>query len=221
MPPLLSARSLRRVHGRGHAARAALDDVSLDVEAGELVAILGPSGSGKSTLLQLLGALDRPTSGDVVLAGRALGQLSEGDLARLRRSTIGFVFQSFHLIGELTAWENVLLPTRLARDRQAGRRRASALVEQLDLGPVIGQLPLDLSGGERQRVAIARALVMDPPLVLADEPTGNLDAASGEAVIALLAAAVTPDRAVIIVTHDERIAAAATRVIALRDGRLI
>ncbi len=216
----VSARELRRVYGRGHAARAVLDSVSLAVGPGELVAILGPSGSGKSTLLNLLGGLDRPTAGEVVVNGQSLESLSEAALARFRRTTIGFVFQSFHLIPELSAWENVLLPARLARDRHGGRRRALALVETLGLGAVIGQLPIDLSGGERQRVAIARALVMDPPLVLADEPTGNLDAASGAVVIEVLANAVTAGRAVVLVTHDDRLARTAHRVIALRDGRL-
>ena len=217
---MVSARALRRVYGRGPAARAVLDGVSLEVSAGELVAILGPSGSGKSTLLSLLGGLDRPTGGAVVVNGQSLESLNEASLARFRRSTIGFVFQSFHLIPELSAWENVLLPARLARDRHAGRRRAHALVESLGLEGVIGQLPIDLSGGERQRVAIARALVMDPPLLLADEPTGNLDAASGAAVIEILASAVTAGRAVMLVTHDDRLSRTAHRVITLQDGRL-
>ncbi len=220
MTPLVDVRDLRRVHGRDAGARAVLDGVSLAVEEREMVAILGPSGSGKSTLLNLIGGLDRPTDGDVTIAGQSLGALSESALARFRRSTIGFVFQSFHLIPELSAWENILLPTRLAGDRAAGQLRARALVERLDLERVIRQLPIDLSGGESQRVAIARALVMDPPLLLADEPTGNLDAASGAAVIDLLAQTVTTGRTVVLVTHDDRLASAANRVIPLRDGRV-
>ncbi len=217
---LVEARGLRRVYGRGPAARAVLDGVSFDVAAGELVAILGPSGSGKSTLLNLLGGLDRPTTGDVVIAGQSLGALRESALARFRRTSIGFVFQSFHLIPELSAWENVLLPARLAGDRDGGRRRAHALVESLGLPDVIHQLPINLSGGECQRVAIARALVMDPPLVLADEPTGNLDAASGTGVIDELGRITAAGRTVILVTHDDRLAAASDRVVPLRDGRL-
>ena len=221
MTPLVDVRDLRRVHGRGAGARAVLDGVSFTVEGREMVAILGPSGSGKSTLLNLLGGLDRPTHGDITIAGQSLGALRESALARFRQSTIGFVFQSFHLIPELSAWENVLLPTRLAGDRVAGQARARALVESLGLEHVIRQLPIDLSGGESQRVAIARALVMDPPLVLADEPTGNLDAASGAAVIDLLAHAVTTGRTVVLVTHDDRLASAADRIIPLRDGRIV
>ena len=220
MTPLVDVRGLRRVHGRGAGSRAVLDGVSFAVDEREMVAILGPSGSGKSTLLNLLGGLDRPTDGSITIAGQSLGALRESDLARFRGSTIGFVFQSFHLIPELSAWENVLLPTRLAGDRAAGQVRARALVESLGLEHVIRQLPIDLSGGESQRVAIARALVMDPPLVLADEPTGNLDAASGAAVIDLLAHVATAGRTVVLVTHDDRLAAAADRVLPLRDGRV-
>ncbi len=220
MTNLVEVRQLRRLYGRGTAARAVLDGVSFDVAAGELVAILGPSGSGKSTLLNLLGGLDRPTSGEVVIAGQSLGALRESALARFRRTSVGFVFQSFHLIPELSAWENVLLPARLAGDRDGGRRRAGHLVESLGLAGVIGQLPIDLSGGECQRVALARALVMDPPLLLADEPTGNLDAAAGATVIAELGRITAAGRTVILVTHDDRLAAASHRVIGLRDGRL-
>jgi putative ABC transport system ATP-binding protein len=219
MDKLVRAVGLRRVHGRGAAARAVLDGVSLEADAGELIAILGPSGSGKSTLLGLLGGLDRPTSGEVVIAGRSLGELSQGELAAFRRSTVGFVFQAFHLVPELSAWENVLLPTRLGRDGVVARERAAALVESLGLAPVIGQMPIDLAGGECQRVAIARALVMDPPLILADEPTGNLDEASGMAVLDLLRQAAAAGRTVVLVTHDHRLAQAADRILTLRDGR--
>jgi putative ABC transport system ATP-binding protein len=220
MDRLVRAVGLCRIYGRGPTARAVLDGVSFDADAGELVAVVGPSGSGKSTLLGLLGGLDRPSSGDVVIGGQELGRLSETELARFRRSTVGFVFQAFHLVPELSAWENVVLPTRVGRDGAIARRRAGELVERLGLASVIGQMPIDLSGGECQRVAIARALVMDPPLILADEPTGNLDEAAGAVVVDLLVQAAGAGRAVLIVTHEERVASAADRVVTLRDGRL-
>jgi putative ABC transport system ATP-binding protein len=220
-PPLATAVGLSRRYGSGPASRAVLDSVDLEFEAGQFVAIAGASGSGKSTLLHLLGGLDRPSAGSVIVAGVSLGELSQSRLARFRRDTIGFVFQAFQLIPELTAWENVLLPVRLAHDLREGRERASALFRQLDLGRLTRRLPVDLSGGEQQRVAIARALVMEPRLVLADEPTGNLDAAAGAEVIALLRAAVSSSRAVVMVTHDERHATAADRIVRLSDGRII
>jgi putative ABC transport system ATP-binding protein len=209
------------VYGRGQAARAVLDRVDVQVDAGQFVAIVGASGSGKSTLLHLLGGLDRPSAGSVVVAGTSLGGLSQSRLARFRRDTIGFVFQAFQLVPELSAWENVLLPVRLAHDLGEGRDRAALLFEQLGLAKLARRLPVDLSGGEQQRVAIARALAMEPRLVLADEPTGNLDASAGADVMELLRAAVTPSRAVLIVTHDEHHAAAADRVVRLADGRIV
>jgi putative ABC transport system ATP-binding protein len=219
--PLASAVGLSRVHGRGTAARAVLDNIDLEVAAGQFVAIVGPSGSGKSTLLHLLGGLDRPSAGSVVVAGTSLAGLSQSRLARFRRDTIGFVFQAFQLVPELSAWENVLLPVRLAHDLGEGRRRAALLFDQLGLTKLARRLPVDLSGGEQQRVAIARALAMEPRLVLADEPTGNLDASAGTDVMELLRAAVTPSRAVLIVTHDERHTASADRVVRLADGRIV
>jgi putative ABC transport system ATP-binding protein len=218
---LAFAVGLSRVYGRGHAARAVLDNVDLQVDVGQFVAIVGASGSGKSTLLHLLGGLDRPSAGSVVVAGTSLAGLSQSRLARFRRDTIGFVFQAFQLVPELSAWENVLLPVRLAHDLGEGRDRAALLFEQLGLAKLARRLPVDLSGGEQQRVAIARALAMEPRLVLADEPTGNLDASAGADVMELLRAAVTPSRAVLIVTHDEHYAAAADRVVRLADGRIV
>ena len=217
---LVSARGLVRVHGSGPAARAVVDNVDIDVTDGEMVAIVGASGSGKSTLLNLLAGLDRPTRGTVSVAGQQLERCSESALARMRRTTIGIVFQSFRLVPELSAWENVLMPLRLAGDLDEGRTRAEELVERLGVAKVIRQLPSDLSGGEQQRVAIARALVMGPRVLFADEPTGNLDEHTGHEVIGLLRDAVTPTRSVVLVTHDAEQTRSADRVIRLRDGRI-
>jgi ABC-type lipoprotein export system ATPase subunit len=217
---LVSAHGLVREHGRGTARRAVVDGVDLEIHPGELVAIVGASGSGKSTLLHLLAGLDRPTSGTIFLAGARLDGMSEAQLARLRQRFVGFVFQSFRLVPELTAWENVLMPARLARDLSAGRERARVIMDRLGVASVGGQLPGDLSGGEQQRVAIARALVMEPRVIFADEPTGNLDEHSGAEVIALLRDAVTPTRAVVMVTHDANQAAGADRTVHIRDGRI-
>jgi ABC-type lipoprotein export system ATPase subunit len=217
---VVSARGLVKTFGRGRAARRVLDGADLDVRAGELVAILGRSGSGKSTLLHLLGALDRPDGGSVSVAGRRLERAGERALTELRRRHVGFVFQFFHLVPELTGEENVLLPAQVGRETGAVRR-ARELIERLDLAPVAGSLPHTLSGGEQQRFAIARALVNDPELVLADEPTGNLDARSGAVVLDILRAVAARDgRAVVLVTHDREAVRIADRVLLLRDGRL-
>ena len=204
--------------GVGRAARRVLDRANLEVEAGEVVAVLGRSGSGKSTLLHLLGGLDKPDSGKVILAGEELTAQRPRALARTRLRHIGFVFQSFHLIEELSGEENVLLPARLPGARRGGERRARALIEQLSLSAIADRRPHELSGGEQQRFAIARALVGDPELVLADEPTGNLDHENGAVVLGLLRN--LRDRAVVIVTHEPEAAAIADRVLHLRDGRL-
>jgi ABC-type lipoprotein export system ATPase subunit len=195
-----------------------LDDVSLSVEADEVVAVLGPSGSGKSTLLHLLGALDRPDAGRIVLAGSELSGQPPRQLARLRLRHVGFVFQSFHLIDELTGAENVLVPARLPGAPRAGERRARQLIRELGLEAVADRRPHELSGGEQQRFAIARALVNDPELVLADEPTGNLDQDNGATVLELLRD--LRGRAVVLVTHEPRAAEIADRVLHLRDGQL-
>jgi ABC-type lipoprotein export system ATPase subunit len=216
---VLQARGITKTVGRGRAQRLVLDDVALDVSAGEVVAVLGRSGSGKSTLLHLLGGLDQPDAGEIVLAGERLDSQGSRTLARTRLRHIGFVFQSFHLVEELSGAENVLLPARLPGAAPGGERRAGRLIEELGLVEVADHLPHELSGGEQQRFAIARALVNDPELVLADEPTGNLDAENGAAVLALLRN--LKGRAVVIVTHEPEAAAIADRVLHLRKGRLV
>jgi ABC-type lipoprotein export system ATPase subunit len=197
-----------------------LAGADLDVESGEMVAVVGRSGSGKSPLLHLLGALDRPDSGSIAVAGERLDGRPERDLTRIRRRSIGFVFQAFHLVPELTGAENVLLPARLPGAPRGGVRRARALIERLGLLDAATRRPAELSGGEQQRLAVARALVHDPALVLADEPTGNLDAEAGAIVLALLRAAADEGRAVVVVTHEASATAAADRVLRLRDGTL-
>ncbi|MEA2288022.1 MAG: lipoprotein-releasing system ATP-binding protein [Solirubrobacteraceae bacterium] len=217
---VVSARGLVKTYGRGRAARRVLDGADVDVQAGELVAVAGRSGSGKSTLLHLLGALDRPEAGSIVVAGERIDGRPERELTHVRRRTIGFVFQFFHLIPELTGEENVLLPARLPGPRDGAVARGRELIARLGLEDAARRLPHELSGGEQQRLAVARALVHDPPLVLADEPTGNLDPEAGAAVLGLLRAAAGDGRAVLIVTHDDAATGQADRVLRLRDGRL-
>jgi ABC-type lipoprotein export system ATPase subunit len=217
--PVLKARGITKTVGRGRAKRRLLNGVALEVDAGEVVAVLGRSGSGKSTLLHLLGGLDQPDGGEIVLAGKKLTALKPRALARTRLRHVGFVFQSFHLIEELSGAENVRLPARLPGAAPGGERRATRLIDELGLADVAGHLPHELSGGEQQRFAIARALVNDPELVLADEPTGNLDAENGAAVLALLRN--LKGRAVVIVTHEPDAAAIADRVLQLREGTLV
>ncbi len=209
-----------KVHGSGPAARRVLDGAALHARAGELVAVVGPSGTGKSTLLHLLGALERADAGRIEIAGERVDGRSERELTALRRRSIGFVFQFFHLIPELTGAENVLLPTRLPGAGRGAAARGRALIARLGLEEAARRRPHQLSGGEQQRLAVARALVMDPPVLLADEPTGNLDAASGALVLELLRAAAAEGRTVLTVTHEATVTAAADRVLTLDDGRL-
>jgi putative ABC transport system ATP-binding protein len=219
---LLSCRALRKTYGKDAGLVRAVDGVDLDVAAGETVAIMGPSGCGKSTLLHLLGGLDRPADGEVRLAGRRVDQMSEKALARLRQDAVGFVFQAFHLMDELTAVENVELPALLAgRPARTARRRATELMERVGLGDRTRFLPAALSGGQRQRVAIARALANEPLVVLADEPTGNLDSAATLEVLRLFDSLHSAGQTLIVVTHDARIAATADRMISMRDGVFI
>ena len=207
----------------GHEQHA-VAGVSLRVDEGEYVALMGPSGSGKSTLLHLLGALDVPTRGDVRYGSRSLLGLKDHELARLRGEHIGFVFQSFNLVPRLSALENVMLPASFAargRSRAERRARAAELLTRVGLGERLGHTPAQLSGGQRQRVAIARSLINDPVLVLADEPTGNLDSKTGQEILALLDELHADGRTLVLVTHDPNVADRADRTLHLRDGTLV
>jgi ABC-type lipoprotein export system ATPase subunit len=219
---VLRARGLRKQYGKGEGLVRAVDGVDLDIGAGEAVAVMGPSGCGKSTLLHLLGGLDRPSDGEVSLNGRRIDDIGEKALARMRRSAVGFVFQAFHLMEELTAIENVELSALLAgHSPRAARRRADKLLEQVGLTDRARFLPSALSGGQRQRVAIARALSNEPLVVLADEPTGNLDSAATLDVLRLFESLHESGQTLVIVTHDARIAATADRMISMRDGAFV
>jgi putative ABC transport system ATP-binding protein len=220
--PMITLKNVSRAYGSGDGVFHAVRDVSLDIAAGSFVTIVGASGSGKSTLLQLIGALDRPTTGNVLVDGKDLGALSDDDRTLLRRDRIGFVFQFFNLLPTLTALENIALPARLA-GRHAGqtRERAAELLSRVGLGTRGGHRPDQLSGGEMQRVAIARALMMDPPVLLADEPTGNLDSTTGVTILELLRGAVESHRTVILVTHDLAVAKQGSRTLTMGDGKLL
>jgi ABC-type lipoprotein export system ATPase subunit len=218
---LVTATGLVKTYGAGRAARRVLDGADVHIDSGELVALVGPSGSGKSTLLHLLGGLDRADAGSVELAGRRLERESERGLTQLRRTEVGFVFQFFHLIPELTGEENVLLPARLRTNGGAPPERARRLIVELGLADAARRRPPQLSGGEQQRLSIARALVNDPRLLLADEPTGNLDQESGHLVLELLRQVADGGRGVLLVTHDAEAARIADRVLHLEQGRLV
>lgn len=221
---VVSARGLTKGFGTGRAERRVLDGADLDVAPGELVAIVGRSGTGKSTLLHVLAGLDRADAGTIVLDGERVDGASDRRLTALRARSVGFVFQFFHLVPELTGEENVLLPTRVARGNGAGpaaAERGQELIDRLGLREVARSLPHELSGGEQQRFAIARALVNDPPVVLADEPIGNLDPVAGATVLELLRGIADEGRAVAMVTHQPEAAAVADRVLRLDDGRLV
>src|SRR5579872_1181792 len=219
---LLRARGLRKDYGKGEALVRAVDEVDLDVATGETLAVMGPSGCGKSTLLHLLGGLDRPSAGELWLNDRRTDRLSERALAGLRQQEIGFVFQAFHLMDELTARENVELPALLAgRSPRAARRQAVSLLERVGLADRATFLPSALSGGQRQQIGRARALSNDPLVVLADEPTGNLDSAATMEVLRLFDALHTAGQTLVMVTHDPRVAATADRLISMRDGAFV
>ncbi|MGH2964458.1 MAG: ABC transporter ATP-binding protein [Solirubrobacterales bacterium] len=220
--PALQARGLAKVYGEGETAVHALDGVDIDIGRGEMVAIMGPSGSGKSTLLHLLGALDTPSSGEILLGGARYDGLGDSGLTKLRRDKIGFVFQFFNLLASLSAEENVLLPALIAGRRdEATRERARELLGRVGLGERAHHLPAELSGGEQQRTSIARALLTEPEIVLADEPTGNLDTRSSQEVLGLLRELNEAEgQTLVLVTHDPAAAAIAGRVVFLRDGRI-
>jgi putative ABC transport system ATP-binding protein len=218
---VLSVRGVSKMYGRGTAMVRAVDGVSLDVAKGESLAIVGPSGCGKSSLLYLLGGLESADEGILRVAGQQLERMTQSALARLRRNAIGFVFQAFELVDELTALENVELPALLAGSSpRSARGRAERLLAQVGLAEREDHLPSALSGGQRQRVAIARALANEPAILLADEPTGNLDSAATTDVLRLFGELHANGQTLVIVTHDERVAATADRLITMRDGAL-
>ena len=222
MSIVLDIRDLTRIHGQGEGEVHALRGVSLQVEAGELVAVMGPSGSGKSTLLTIAGGLDSPTRGTVTIEGTEIGALSRKDLAALRRRSVGYVFQDFNLIPALTAAENVALPRELDGDStRVARKLALIALDEVGISELADRFPDDMSGGQQQRVAIARAIVGERRLVLADEPTGALDTETGEQVLRLLRARCDAGAAGVLVTHEARHAAWADRVVFLRDGLMI
>ncbi|MGH8178935.1 MAG: ABC transporter ATP-binding protein [Steroidobacter sp.] len=219
---MLSLTNIRRYFQMGDQEVRALDDVSLHIESGEYLSIMGPSGSGKSTLLNVVGLLDRPSSGEYLLDGRATTSLTDDEQALLRGRTIGFIFQSFHLVPRLSAFENVELPLVLAGVAPAERRpRVQQLLDNLSLDNRANHRPNELSGGQRQRVAIARAMVMQPGVLLADEPTGNLDHTSGAEVLAAIEALNVKGLTLIVVTHDAEVGDRARRHIRMRDGRVV
>lgn len=219
---LLVAEHIARVFRSGEVATAALREVSLTVEEGEFVAIMGPSGSGKSTLLHILGLLDRPTAGRYWLAGEDTAHLSDTDLAQRRNATVGFVFQAFHLMPRATVLDNVMVPLLYSgvptREHRAWAEKA---LTQVDMGQRATYLPSQLSGGEKQRAAIARALVMTPRVILADEPTGNLDTTSGERVLGLIDALHQRGHTVVLITHEQTAADFAQRIVTMRDGEIV
>jgi putative ABC transport system ATP-binding protein len=217
---LIHLESITKVYGTGDATVAALRDFSLTVATGESLAVMGPSGSGKSTLMNILGCLDTPSAGRYWFAGQDVSSLNETELAHVRNRRIGFVFQQFQLLSKLSAWRNVELPL-LYRNVSDRRRLALQALEQVGLSDRINHRPGQLSGGQQQRVAIARALVTDPDLILADEPTGNLDSTSSRDVLAVLRELNEQGRTIIIITHDPEVAPVANRTVHLRDGQLV
>ncbi len=220
MEALIQLESISKIYGSGDAEVAALRDFSLLVRAGELLAVMGPSGSGKSTLMNILGCLDTPTSGSYWFAGEDVSRLSETQLAHVRNRRIGFVFQQFQLLTKLSAWRNVELPLlyRNGRDRKA---LALEALDMVGLANRVNHLPTQLSGGQQQRVAIARALVTNPDLILADEPTGNLDTTASRDVLTVLDELNRQGRTIVVITHDPEVATIARRTVHVRDGRLV
>lgn len=223
MGAIVSTQDVSKIYQMDSVHVVALDDVSFSIEEGEFAAIMGPSGSGKSTLMNLIGCLDKPTSGTISINGTNVSYLNDRQLARLRGSQIGFVFQTFNLIPRIDALANVMLPMTFA-DKippKERRQRAQELLESVGLGQRLHHLPSELSGGERQRVAIARALANDPKIILADEPTGNLDTKTGKTILDLFVELNRQGRTIIVVTHDAAVAAYARRVLHLLDGKIV
>jgi putative ABC transport system ATP-binding protein len=217
--PVLALREVTKVYRNGSLEVAALRGVTLDVQPGEYVAVMGPSGSGKSTLMHIIGCLDVPTAGSYLLAGEDVSSMSENDLADVRNRSIGFVFQQFNLLASMTAWSNVALPLAYAGvSRSQRRQRAEASLARVGLADRVGHRPGELSGGQQQRVAVARALVTEPALILADEPTGNLDSTSTADVLDLFDELHDAGRTVVLITHEHDVAARAGRIVRLRDG---
>ncbi len=220
--PVVEARNLHRVFTMGENEVRALDGLDLRIERGEMLGIMGASGSGKSTLLYLLGCLDQPTAGDYLLMGRNVAELNDDELSAIRNSMIGFVFQTFHLIPQLTVLENAEVPLFYGGTHPHNRRaRCIDLLEQVGLGDRLHHRPNELSGGQMQRVAIARSLVNDPVLLLADEPTGNLDSHSGDEILAVFDRLHDTGRTLVLITHDEHIAERCQRIIHLHDGKVL
>jgi putative ABC transport system ATP-binding protein len=218
---LITLREVSKIYRKGQESVRALDTIDLTVPERGMIAIVGPSGSGKSSLLHLMGAMDRPTTGDVIVAGQSLGALPEASLTTFRRKTVGFVFQSFNLIPNLSALENVMLPMEFnGVPSQERHRRATQLLDRVGLAERLTHRPRELSGGEQQRVAIARSSANNPPLILADEPTGNLDSKTGQVVYELLKD-IARERTVIVVTHAEALAQMADRIVHISDGKLV
>jgi putative ABC transport system ATP-binding protein len=218
---IVEARELVKIYPMGKVEVQALRGVTLGIAPGAFISVMGPSGSGKSTLLNILGCMDRPSQGTVLLDGVDLGKVKPRQLPRIRREKVGFVFQQYQLLGHLTALENVMLPLRYAdTGRRAARKRALDALEQVGLGDRANHRPAELSGGQQQRVAIARALINRPAIVLADEPTGNLDSKSGDEILDLMRALNEAGQTFIIVTHDPRVAERTDRTIYLRDGKV-
>jgi len=217
---MIETRNIIKEYTLGSDTIQALDGVSLEIKEGEMVAITGASGSGKSTLMHILGCLDKPDSGEYFLAGEDVSKLSNNNLARIRNNRIGFVFQTFNLLPRMSALLNVELPLLYAGNTEA-KGRATAALEKVGLGDRLKHQPNQLSGGQRQRVAVARALVTDPAVLLADEPTGNLDSKTGEEIMGLLTELNGEGRTIVIVTHESHIAAYCSREIYLRDGRIV
>jgi putative ABC transport system ATP-binding protein len=219
---MIRMRGIRKVYQTGRVEVEALKSVDLDIGGNEYVAVIGPSGSGKSTLMNILGCLDTPSSGEYVLSGESVAGLDRNRLAEIRNRHIGFVFQNFNLLPYATALENVELPLLFAglpaRER---RERAAAMLAKVDLGNRMDHKPTELSGGQMQRVAIARALVNEPAIVLADEPTGNLDSASGKAIVELFAGLYASGQTIVMITHDANVAKLASRTVRIQDGQIV